>query len=35
MPQGIAQMRAGSDDDVKILKRIQGVRRKRSITLSP
>jgi hypothetical protein len=31
--QNIAQARVGSTDDVKMLKRIQGVGRRRSITL--
>jgi hypothetical protein len=34
MSQDIARLRASSGDDVKTLKRIQGIRRKKSISVS-
>ena len=33
LPQDVARLRASSGDDVKMLKRIQGIRRKKSISV--
>ena len=34
LSQDVARLRASSGDDVKMLKRIQGIRRKKSISVS-